>query len=165
MVEGSGVYCARSIRAINLMEDIQMINYELREDEEILVLRPEGSLEVADFTKLTTQVDAYLERHGQLRGVLIQAKSFPGWKDFHALLAQLKFVKEHHERMEKVAVVADGAFANIMPNIIRPFIHAEVQHFAPAHEEAAWNWLRQSGTPGRRSGAERNPAMYDRNNP
>jgi hypothetical protein len=58
MVEGSGVYCARSIRAINLMEDIQMINYELREDEEILVLRPEGSLEVADFTKLTAQVDA-----------------------------------------------------------------------------------------------------------
>ena len=122
-----------------------MLNHELRQDDEILVLHPEGPLEAADFTTLASHVDAYLERHGTLRGVLIRAKSFPGWKDFGALLAHLKFVKEHHQRIEKVAVVADGAFANIMPNIANHFVHAQVQHFDFAREDAAWAWLRQSG--------------------
>jgi hypothetical protein len=122
-----------------------MLNHELRHDDEILVLNPEGPLEAADFTTLASHVDAYLEQHGTLRGVLIRAKSFPGWKDFGALLAHLKFVKEHHQRIEKVAVVADGAFANIMPNIANHFVHAQVQHFDLAREDAAWDWLRQSG--------------------
>jgi SpoIIAA-like len=122
-----------------------MLNHELRQDDEILVLLPEGPLEAADFTTLASHVDAYLERHGTLRGVLIRAKSFPGWKDFGALLAHLKFVKEHHQGIEKVAVVADGAFANIMPNIANHFVHAQVQHFDLAREDAAWDWLRQRG--------------------
>jgi len=122
-----------------------MLNHELRQDDEILVLHPEGPLEAADFTTLASHVDAYLERHGTLRGVLIRAKSFPGWKDFGALLAHLKFVKEHHQRIEKIAVVADGAFANIMPNIASHFVHAQVQHFDLAREDAAWDWLRETG--------------------
>ncbi len=122
-----------------------MLNHELRQDDEILVLHPEGPLEAADFTTLASHVDAYLERHGTLRGVLIRAKSFPGWKDFGALLAHLRFVKAHHQRIEKIAVVADGAFANIMPNIASHFVHAQVQHFDLAREDAAWDWLRETG--------------------
>jgi hypothetical protein len=122
-----------------------MVKYELRQDDGILALHPEGPLEVADFTTLTSEVDAYLARHGTLRGVLIRAKSFPGWKDFGALLAHLKFLKEHLQRIEKVAVVADGTMANIMPNIANHFVHAQVQHFDFAREDAAWAWLRQSG--------------------
>jgi hypothetical protein len=122
-----------------------MLNYELRNDEGLLVLHPEGPLEAADFTALASQVDNYLEGHGKLRGVLIHAKSFPGWKDFGALLAHLKFLKLHLKRIEKVAVVADGAIASIMPNIANHFVHAQVQHFEFSREDAAWDWIRQSG--------------------
>ncbi len=130
-----------------------MLKHELRQDDAILVLHPEGALETADFTTLASAVDAYLERHGALRGVLIRAESFPGWKDFGALLAHLKFVKAHHQRIEKVAVVADGAFANVMPGIANHFIHAQVRHFDYAREDAAWAWLRQSGNAEMRSAA------------
>ena len=122
-----------------------MLNYELRHDDHILVLSPDGPLEAADFTTLASHVDAYLEQHGMLRGVLIRAKSFPGWKDFGALLAHLKLVKEHHRRIERVALVADGAFANIMPLIGAHFVHAQVRHFDLAREDAAWDWLNQTG--------------------
>jgi hypothetical protein len=122
-----------------------MLNYELRQDEGILVLHPEEPLEAADFTTLASEVDAYLERHGMLRAVLIRAKSFPGWKDFGALLAHLKFLKKHLHRIEKVAVVADGVIATLMPNIAQHFVHAQVQHFALAREPAAWVWIKQSG--------------------
>jgi hypothetical protein len=123
---------------------LPMLNHDLRRDDGILVLNPEGPLEAADFTALASHVDAYLEQNGTLRGVLIRAKSFPGWKDFDALLAHLKFVRAHHRRIERVAVVADGALANIMPNIGSHFVHAEVQHFDLSREDAAWDWLRQT---------------------
>ena len=123
-----------------------MLNHELRHDDGILVLNPEGPLEAADFTTLASQVDAYLESHAKLHGVLIHAKSFPGWKDFGAMLAHMKFLKEHIQKIEKVAVVADGAVANIMPNIANHFVHAQVQHFDFEHEDQAWVWLRQSGS-------------------
>jgi tRNA U38,U39,U40 pseudouridine synthase TruA len=122
-----------------------MINYELRHDEGILVLHPEGPLEAADFISITNQVDTYLAGHGMLHGVLIHANSFPGWKDFAAMLAHLKFLKEHIQKIEKVAVVADGALANIMPDIANHFVHAQVRHFDFVREDTAWDWLRQTG--------------------
>jgi tRNA U38,U39,U40 pseudouridine synthase TruA len=122
-----------------------MINYELRHDEGILVLHPEGPLEAADFISITNQVDTYLAGHGKLHGVLIHVNSFPGWKDFAAMLAHLKFLKEHIQKIEKVAVVADGALANIMPDIANHFVHAQVRHFDFVREDTAWDWLRQTG--------------------
>ena len=118
-----------------------MLNHELRRDDGILVLKPGGPLEAADFTILASHVDAYLEQNGKLRGVLVRATAFPGWKDFGALLAHLKFVKRHHQKIEKVAVAADGAFATVMPHIARHFIHAQVKHFDYAQEDAALDWL------------------------
>ena len=120
-----------------------MLDHDLRRDDEVLVINPEGPLEAADFTALAGHIDAYLEQHGKLRGVLIRAKSFPGWKDFGALLAHLNFVKSHHHVIEKIAVVADGAFAHIMPSLANHFVYAQVQHFDFAREDTAWNWLRQ----------------------
>jgi len=121
-----------------------MIIYELLHDKGILVLHPDGSLEAADFISITSQVDTYLAGHGKLHGVLIHAKSFPGWKNFAAMLAHLKFLKEHIQKIEKVAVVADGALANIMPNIAKHFVHAQVQHFDFVREDEAWDWLNQT---------------------
>ena len=64
-----------------------MIDYELRAGDGILVIRPQGSLEAADFQRIAAEVDPYLEAHGKLQGVMIEAKAFPGWKDFAALVA------------------------------------------------------------------------------
>lgn len=121
-----------------------MLDYDLQEDKGILVLKPEGPLEAADFTTLASRVDAYFEGHKTLHGVLIYAKAFPGWKDFSALLAHLKFIKRHHQKIEKVAVVAEGALATAMPHIASHFVHAQVQHFDLGREDAAWVWLGQS---------------------
>ena len=121
-----------------------MINYELLNDKGTLVLHPEGPIEASDFISISNEVDTYLGLHGKLHGVLIHAKSFPGWENFAAMLAHLKFLKENIQKIEKVAVVADGALANIMPNIAKYFIHAQVKHFDFSREEDAWDWLNQT---------------------
>ena len=126
-----------------------MLNHELRFDDGILVLRPDGPLEASDFLIVQNLVDAHLAKDGTLRGVLIHAdQGFPGWKNFAALVAHLKFVKDHHRQIEKVAVVVDSGVAAIMPSIANHFIHAQVKHFGLAHEDAAWDWLEEnSDTP------------------
>lgn len=121
-----------------------MIKYELLHDKGILVLHPEGPLDAADFILITNQVDTYLAGHGKLLAVLIHAKSFPGWKNFAAMLAHLKFVKDHIKKIEKVAVVADGALADIVPDIANHFVHAQVQHFDFMREDEAWDWINQA---------------------
>ncbi len=122
-----------------------MINYELLRDNGILVLHPKGPLEAADFILIASQVDPYLAEHGKLRGVLIHAKSFPGWKDFAAMLAHFKFLKDHIKRIERVAVAADGALADVMPGIAKHFVHAQVRHFDFMRKDEALAWIDQTG--------------------
>src|SRR6478752_4006271 len=120
-----------------------MVNYELLRDEGILILRPEGSLEASDFQKIAEEIDPYIEAHGKLHGVMIDAPAFPGWKDFAALLAHLRFVKGHHQKVEKIAAVSDSSFLAIAPQIASHFVQAEVRHFAHSQRDEALAWLRQ----------------------
>jgi hypothetical protein len=63
-----------------------MMAHELQRDRGILIVKPEGPLEQKDFEALAGEVDPYIEAQGQLNGLLISAKAFPGWKDFAALV-------------------------------------------------------------------------------
>ena len=121
-----------------------MLTHELRADTAILILRPQGALEASDFKSLATVVDAYLDHGGMLQGVLISARSFPGWDSLDALVAHLKFVRAHHTRVEKIAVVAEGLVAKLLPNLARHFVHAKLHHFDD--EATALAWLRTPST-------------------
>ncbi len=120
-----------------------MLNYQFLPDG-ILMLNPSEPFEAADFVALTSDVDAYLKQHGVLHGVLIRAKSFPGWKDLDAMISHLKFLKEHLKKIEKIAVVADGTFANVIPKIANYVVHAQVQHFDLTRESDAVAWLEET---------------------
>lgn len=119
-----------------------MISYELLRDEGILIVSPHGRLESADFTRLAQEVDPYIQEKGKLAGLMICAESFPGWEDLGALISHLKFVKDHHRHITKVAAVTDSAFLSIMPRVVDHFVSAEVRHFDYRDEEAALAWLR-----------------------
>jgi hypothetical protein len=120
-----------------------MINFELLQDEGILIIRPTGSLEAADFQKIAQEVDPYIQANGKLRGVMVDAESFPGWKDFGALFAHLRFVKDHHRNIKKIAAVSDSGFLAIAPKIASHFVQADVRHFAHSQRDEAMNWLRE----------------------
>jgi hypothetical protein len=119
-----------------------MLHSELLRDEGILILTPEGPLEKADFQRLAEEIDPYIEDKGKLHGLMIHAESFPGWKDFGALVSHLKFVKNHHQKIDKVAAVTDSGFLAIIPRVARHFVHAEVRHFDASKEPTARLWLK-----------------------
>ena len=121
-----------------------MIDCEFLLDKGILVLRAQGPLDAQDFTVLTRQIKAYLVHHEELPGILLRAKSFPGWKDLDALFAHLKFLREFINRIGKVAVVANGALADVMPGIANHFVQAQVRHFDFNLEDEALDWIAQT---------------------
>jgi hypothetical protein len=118
-----------------------MIHAELLRDQGILIITPEGPLQQADFESLAQLVDPYIETEGELHGVLIFTESFPGWADFAALLSHLKFVKNHHQHIAKLAAVTDSQFLTILPAIVSHFVHAQVRHFVYGDKQRALEWL------------------------
>ena len=119
-----------------------MLDYELNRADGILIVKPRGPLKSTDFEKLVQEVDPYINEKGKLNGLMIYAKSFPGWDNFAAFLAHMKFVTNHHQRIKKIAAVTDGSFLSIMPQVANHFVQAEVKHFDYDDKDAALNWLK-----------------------
>ena len=126
-----------------------MVEHELLRVEGILILRPRDRLEAADFENLAREVDPYIEASGQLNGILLDAESFPGWKDFAALVAHLRFVRDHHRKVRKTAVVSDSTFLAVAPKIATHFVQADLRHFSHGQREAAISWLRGEAESGK----------------
>ena len=117
-----------------------MIDYKILEDQGIIIVEPSGSLEKEDFVNLTRDADAYLEKHGRLNGLVIHANTFPGWEDFGAFTYHFSFIRGHHEKVNRIAIVTDSAFLKIAPSIANHFVAAEVKHFDYDDLEEAQKW-------------------------
>jgi hypothetical protein len=100
-----------------------MIVVEPPRDKSILIITPRGSLEKADFETIVPR------SNGKLNGLMINIESFPGWKNFEALAAHLRFVSGHHRRIERIAVVTGPRLFRIIPAIAGLFVHPEVRLF------------------------------------
>ena len=118
-----------------------MIQHELLREKGVLIIKPDGALRAEDFAALAAAVDPYIERHGELRGLMIEAPSFPGWANFAALLSHLRFVRDHHRRIRRIAVVSDSTLLAVAPKIASHFVRAQVRTFDAADRAAALAWV------------------------
>jgi hypothetical protein len=118
-----------------------MIQIKLNEDTGTVTVTPSAPLNEQDFTLLANEVDPYIEKEGKLNGLIIQIELFPGWKDFTGLISHLKFVREHHKKIKKVAVVTDGQIISIMPKIVDHFVNAKVKYFPYDSLDEAVLWV------------------------
>ena len=119
-----------------------MVNYQLLRSEGILIVHPEAPLEGSDFQRMAQEIDPYIGANGKLHGIMIDAESFPGWKDLAAVVAHLKFVNDHHRKIERVAAVGDSSFLTYAPMIVSHFVQADVRHFSQSQRDGALRWLR-----------------------
>ena len=121
-----------------------MINVKVLSDEGIIIVEPAGPLEEADFKKLSKEIDAFSEDKGRLTGLLIHTKSFPGWDDFGAFLHHMKFVKEHHKQIQRVAIVTDSKVGKIGPAIAKHVVSAKLEHFPYDGFDEAKQWIQKA---------------------
>jgi hypothetical protein len=98
-----------------------MLSIQLSKDDGIVFIEPSGPLSMADFERLSREVDVYLGEKGSVNGLLIHAASFPGWEDFGGFVHHIKFVKEHHRRIRRIALVSDSKLLMIAPAFAKHF--------------------------------------------
>ena len=122
--------------------DRTMIKARLMREDGILVVSPVDTLEAIDLERLRLLVDPCLEEPGELKGLLIDVETFPGWEDFSGMLSHLRFVHDYQQRINRVAAVTDNDILAILPQVADYFAAAEVRHFGYTDRDLALNWLR-----------------------
>jgi hypothetical protein len=118
-----------------------MIEHTLDTTNAILQVHPKSSLEPADFERLAREVDPFIAGTGNLAGLIIEAPAFPGWSSFGAFVAHLRFVKDHHRHIKKIALVTDSALGNIAEHLVSHFVSAEIRQFPASEMDAARQWI------------------------
>jgi hypothetical protein len=118
-----------------------MVEYHLDTARSILFVRPRAPLSADDFAGITAAVDPHIEATGGLVGIVIETASFPGWEGLAAMAAHFRFVRDHHRRVRKVAVVTDSAIGNLAERLASHFVAAEIKHFPAGQTEAATQWI------------------------
>ena len=120
------------------------LSFDLIEGKGILVLHPKGELEAADFERVSAEIDPYIEKAGGLNGLMIDAEHFPGWDDFAAFSSHMRFVREHHSKIRRVAIVTADRIVSALPRMASRFVDAEVRALAMGERDEALLWVAQS---------------------
>jgi hypothetical protein len=123
-----------------------MIEHTLDTAHSILHVRPTSALAKEDFEQLARTVDPYIEARGGLAGLIVEARAFPGWDSLGAMAAHLRFVRDHHRRIRKVAVVTDAVLGDLAETLASHFVSATIKHFPAGQVEAARAWIMEAGS-------------------
>ena len=109
----------------------------------IATIEIRANLEADDFKIISNIIDPWIEKNGQLNGIIIYVKEFPFWENISGFFEHLSFVKNHHKKVKKVALVADGKIANLAPKMASCFVKSEIRHFDYDDFNLAEKWILQ----------------------
>ena len=118
-----------------------MLDYTLDETSSVLHVRPTGPLRKDDFDALSQAVDPFIERTGGLNGLLLETVRFPGWENVGAAVRHFRFVRDHHRKIKKVAIVTDSPLGEAAEHIASHFVAATIKHFPAGHLDEARTWI------------------------
>jgi hypothetical protein len=118
-----------------------MIISNLDKTSRVLHVRPTGPLRKEDFDTLAQVVDPFIEETGGLAGLILEIAHFPGWEDIGAAVRHFRFVRDHHKKVKKVAVVTDSLLGGAAEHIASHFVGAQIKHFPAGRLEDAKSWI------------------------
>ena len=102
---------------------------------------PGKALTEDDFSAIRETVDAHLQAGKELEGILIATRQFPGWEGFGALASHLKFVRDQHRKIKRVALVTDSPLGSFADHAVDLFVSAEIRSFDFDQRQKALDWL------------------------
>ena len=122
-----------------------MLSVEIDEVNGLAILEPDGLLTKGDFESAAKVIDPYIENTDQFNGIIIHTESFPGWDSFAALASHLRFVKEHHKKISRVAISTNSVIGNFSEAVASHFVNAEIKLFSYQELEQAKDWIISRG--------------------
>lgn len=106
-----------------------------------LVLEPTGSLNRGDLDRLSAAFDVVVATTGRAPNLLIHAPRFPAWADFHTLLQHLRFIRQRHRAVARVALVSDARALDVASFVARRLLATRIRVFGNKDLEAARAWV------------------------
>lgn len=122
-----------------------MLSVEIDEVNGLAILEPDGPLTKGDFESAAKVIDPYIENTDQFNGIIIHTEFFPGWDSFAALASHLRFVKEHHKKISRVAISTNSVIGNFSEAVASHFMNAEIKLFSYQELEQAKDWIISRG--------------------
>jgi hypothetical protein len=109
----------------------------------VLFLDIKNPLTADDFKTISNIIDPYFVEHGELAGVIINAKKFPYWKGSKNRSEYLNFAGENHYKFKKAALSMGGFFTKIIVRLGRSHAHPTIKTFKHNDIEKAQEWILQ----------------------
>jgi len=117
------------------------VTFRMVPERGVLIVEPHGRLQIEDFDAVDAAADTWIESADRsLRGLVVHARQFPGWDNLGSLLRHVRFVRDHHRKIRRVALAVDGTLAQVAPALVDHFVEAEVKQFGADDLEAAIVW-------------------------
>jgi hypothetical protein len=119
-----------------------MIGFDIQDNGHIIRAVPHGKITETDIAdRIGPQVDELLRRKGRLNGVLVDARDFEGWADFAAFAAHVKFIRDHHEMVDRIAIVNSGENRDFLTRLFDMVPDISFRFFSEKEENKARRWL------------------------
>jgi hypothetical protein len=136
------------------------VTHRLLTDPGVVVVSVDRPLRVQDFGSVTEAVDAVIASKGELAGLVIHTRRFPGWQNLRGLLGHARFLRTHLGKIRRVAIASDSRIASLAPRIERVLRGTEVRGFSYGALESAIVWASGSTETSREVGAARPPEPH-----
>jgi hypothetical protein len=117
-----------------------MLNIEIKDRANIVIVTPDGAITAADIDRMTEEINNYINNHDRVPNLVIHTMSIPYWSNFKAMEKHLKFVKNHHQIVKKVAIVSDSKLLWLAKTIVDRFTGANVRRFTEEALDDAVAW-------------------------
>lgn len=107
----------------------------------VLGYKISGTVKKEDYGNMVPEVEAVVQEKGSAN-LLLDMTDFK-WEALDAWGSDMKFGRDYHEKIEKMAIVGDKRWQKWLAKIADPFYAGEAEYYTSADSEAAWSWLRE----------------------
>ncbi len=116
------------------------VTHRLLTDPGVVVVSVEKPLRVQDFEEVARTVDAVVDSQGQLTGLVVHTRRFPGWQNVAGLVGHIRFVLAHRAKVRRLAIATDSKIATLAPWLERVARGPRVRGFSYGALETAIRW-------------------------
>jgi hypothetical protein len=117
-----------------------MIKINDQNNSNIIETVAEGKLNEQDYEKLIPFLENKIKEFGKISWYF-EVNNFDGWT-VKAMWKDAKFDIKHRNEFEKIAIVGNKKWHELMSDILKPFTDAEIKYYGSENKEAAKQWIK-----------------------
>ncbi|MCX2743217.1 STAS/SEC14 domain-containing protein [Mangrovivirga sp. M17] len=115
---------------------------DIKAEEHNIYMVASEKLDDKDYDRMLPLVKQKIEEYGQISWYF-RMKNFKGWAP-HAFWRDIKFDFENADKLNKVAVVGEKKWQELMADALKPFTSADVKYFDEENAAKAKEWIDNS---------------------